>query len=90
MALFKHGDRVRLMTQASSGQLGLVKDIIPNLTDEDRFQPYLVEISGPTGTVLEHYLEYELQHPFEIPQPAYPEPKSASLAFVSKLRQLSR
>ena len=67
MSRFKVGDYVRLNYHtAHDGQTGLVRDIIPNITDDERFQPYIVEFRTLTGPVSGHYLEYELQHPSDV------------------------
>ena len=61
---FKVGDRVHVIKrQGRNRQLGKIKRIVPNLSDEDRFQAYVVAFDTSAGIISEHYLQYELQSP---------------------------
>jgi hypothetical protein len=61
---FKVGDHVHVIKrQGRSRQLGKIKRIVPNLSDDERFQAYVVAFDTSTGIVSEHYLQYELQAP---------------------------
>jgi hypothetical protein len=60
MANFSPGDVVRVVTGTRNGQLGKIKNIVPNVTADEHFQAYVVVFSDAT-TMPEHYLQYELQ-----------------------------
>jgi hypothetical protein len=60
---FNVDDRVHVIKRAGrKRQAGTIKRIVPNLTEEDRFQAYVVVFETNAGAILEHYLQYELQH----------------------------
>ena len=59
---FKVGDHVHVIKrQGRNRQLGKIKRIVPNLSDEERFQAYVVSFDTNAGVISEHYLQYELQ-----------------------------
>jgi Fe-S cluster biogenesis protein NfuA len=60
---FRVGDRVRVINRgARDKQLGEIKAVVPNLTNEGQFQAYIVVFETGDGVISEHYLQYELQH----------------------------
>jgi hypothetical protein len=60
---FKVGEHVRVINRgARYMQLGEIQDVVPNLTNEEQFQAYVVAFETGVGVISEHYLQYELQH----------------------------
>jgi hypothetical protein len=58
---FKVGDHVHVIKrQGRNRQLGKIERIVPNLSDEERFQAYVVSFDTGAGIISEHYLQYEL------------------------------
>ena len=59
---FKVGDHVHVIKRKGrKRQLGKIKRIVPNLSNEERFQAYVVAFDTNAGLISEHYLQYELQ-----------------------------
>ena len=67
MANFNPGDSVRVTNGLRQGQLGKIKNLVPNVTGDDYFQAYVVVFEADAGAMPEHYLQYELQ-PVASPQ----------------------
>jgi hypothetical protein len=61
MTNFSTGDAVRVVTGTRIGQLGKIKDVVPNVTADEHFQAYVVVFDGDGASLPEHYLQYELQ-----------------------------
>ena len=61
MANFSPGDAVRVLTGTRNGQLGKIKNIVPNVTADEHFQAYVVVFDADAAALPEHYLQYELQ-----------------------------
>ena len=60
---FRAGEHVRVTIRgARHMQFGEIKDVVPNLTNEEQFQAYVVAFETGVGVISEHYLQYELQH----------------------------
>lgn len=62
MTRFEIGDYVRLVNTTKNGRLGRIKALVPNLTADEHFQAYLVELEG-ADSLSEYYLQYELRRP---------------------------
>jgi hypothetical protein len=59
---FRVGEHVRVINRgARNMQLGEIRDVVLNLTNEERFQAYIVAFETDEGVISEHYLQYELQ-----------------------------
>jgi len=66
---FKIGDHVHVIKrQGRNRQIGKIKRIVPNLSNDERFQAYVVVFDTSAGIISEHYLQYELQSPGTEPQ----------------------
>ena len=65
----KIGDQVRVLhNTARNGQIGTIIDLVPHITNDDRFQSYVVRFDTPKGAVSEYYLRHELYIPFSVKQ----------------------
>ena len=60
---FRVGEHVRVINRgARDKQVGEIKSVVPNLTNDEQFQAYVVVFETGDGAISEHYLQYELQH----------------------------
>ena len=58
---FNIGDHVYVIKRDGRKQLGEIKQIVRNLTEDEHFQAYVVTFVTSRGPISEHYLQFELQ-----------------------------
>ncbi len=69
MARLKFGDQVRVLRNtARKGQIGTIIDVVAHVTNDDRFQCYVVRFDTVKGPVSEYYLRHELYIPLSMKQ----------------------
>ena len=69
MARLKFGDQVRVLRNtARKGQIGTIIDVVAHVTNDDRFQCYVVRFDTVKGPVSEYYLRHELYIPLSLKQ----------------------
>ena len=69
MARLKFGDQVRVLRNtARKGQIGTIIDVVAHVTNDDRFQCYVVRFDTAKGPVSEYYLRHELYIPLLMKQ----------------------
>ena len=69
MARLKFGDQGRVLRNtARKGQIGTIIDVVAHVTNDDRFQCYVVRFDTVKGPVSEYYLRHELYIPLSMKQ----------------------
>ena len=69
MERLKIGDQIRVLRNtARKGQVGTIVDVVAHVTNDDRFQSYVVRFDTPKGPASEYYLRHELYIPLSMKQ----------------------